>query len=169
VNNKCTVNLLVITQYTLSTLHSLISFSNSSLFPHRGSRRIFGAQWIRFFWSWLMISRSCLCCNGPRDAQSQSKYLVNCCTTVGTSCTTNPQQIEAIGSKHYGGRMCNKLCASGHDVSTVVGPSVVNKLDRRQVLLKTRSTYRGKIFQVHSLGQISRRSYPYFVGTRIFL
>jgi len=48
---------------------------------------------------------------------------------------------------------------------------VVNKLDRRRrrVLLTTRSTCRGKIFCVQSLGQSTTRRYPYFRGTRNFL
>ena len=43
--------------------------------------------------------------------------------------------------------VCNKLCASSHDASTVVDRRrcVVNKLDRRRALLTTRSTCRGEI------------------------
>ena len=51
-------------------------------------------------------------------------------------------------------RMCSKLCPS-----TVLG--VVNKLDRRRVLLTTRSTC-GEFFYVESLGQSFRGRYPYF-------
>ena len=40
-----------------------------------------------------------------------------------------------------------------HDMSIVV--SVVNKRDRRRVLSTARSTYRGEILQVQSLGQSS--------------
>ena len=40
---------------------------------------------------------------------------INCYTTVGTSCTTNPQQIEVMELEHYGRPTCNKLCASSHD------------------------------------------------------
>jgi len=39
---------------------------------------------------------------------------------------------------------------NSHDASTVA--SVVNKLDRRRVLLTTRATCGGEIFQVQSLG-----------------
>jgi len=56
-------------------------------------------------------------------------------------------------------RMCSKLCPSSHDASTVLG--VVNKLDRRRVLLTTRSTC-GEFFYVESLGQSFRGRYPYF-------
>jgi len=45
-------------------------------------------------------------------------------------------------------------CLNSRDVSTVVG--VVNKLNRRPVLLTTQSTCRGKIVQIQSLGQSSR-------------
>jgi len=67
--------------------------------------------------------------------------LVNCCTTAGVCCTINPQQIEVTELDHYGRRTCNIVCASSHDASTVI--AVVNKLDRRRVLLTTRSTCRG--------------------------
>ena len=40
-----------------------------------------------------------------------SRNLINCCTTVGISCTTNPQQIRNIPS--------SKLRASRRDASTV--------------------------------------------------
>jgi len=31
-----------------------------------------------------------------------SRYLVHCCTTVGTSCTTNSQQIKVMELEGYG-------------------------------------------------------------------
>ena len=37
-----------------------------------------------------------------------SRNLVNCCTTVGTICTTNPQQIEVMELEYYSRRMCSK-------------------------------------------------------------
>ena len=49
---------------------------------------------------------------------------------------------------------------------------VVNKLDRRRrwrALLTTRSTCRGEIFRVLSLGQISREKYPNFWRYQNFL
>ena len=60
-----------------------------------------------------------------------SRNLVNACTTEGTSCTTHPQQIAPV--EHHVG---DYICASSHDALTVVG--VVNKLDRRRVLLPAR-------------------------------
>jgi len=47
-----------------------------------------------------------------------SRNLVNCCTTVGTSCPTNPQQIEVMELEHYSRWMCNKIDTSSHDVLT---------------------------------------------------
>ena len=49
---------------------------------------------------------------------------------------------------------------------------VVNKLDRRRrwrALLTTRSTCRGEIFRVRSLGQISKEKYPNFWRYQNFL
>jgi len=54
------------------------------------------------------------------------------------------QQVKVTELEHYGQTTCNKLCASSHAVSSVV--CVVNKLDRRRVLLTTRSTCSGEIF-----------------------
>ena len=86
---------------------------------------------------------------------------VNCCTTAETSCIANPQQIEVIiDLESYSRPTCNKLRATSHDASTVLG--VINKLDRRRVLLTTRSTCRGEIFKVQSLGQNSGGKYPNF-------
>jgi len=62
-----------------------------------------------------------------------SQNLVNCCTTVQTSWTANPQQPEVIEFEYYHRWMRNKLCASSNDVSTIVG--VICKLNCRQVLL----------------------------------
>ena len=67
--------------------------------------------------------------DSPRDALSGN--LVNCCTTIGTGRATNPQQIEI---KEF------RRVVNSHDASTVVG--VVNKLDRRRLLLTTRWTCR---------------------------
>ena len=55
--------------------------------------------------------------------------LVNYCTTVWTSCTTN--QSNRVRASHQ--QMCNKLYVSIHYTSTVVG--VVNKLDCWRVWL----------------------------------
>ena len=53
------------------------------------------------------MGRSSATADGPRDVYV-SRNLVNCCTTMRTSCTTNPQQIDAMESKHYGRRACSK-------------------------------------------------------------
>ena len=37
-----------------------------------------------------------------------SRNLVNCCATVGTSFTNNPEQIEVAEFEHYGRRTCSK-------------------------------------------------------------
>ena len=66
----------------------------------------------------------------PRDALCQSKSC-QLLQTVGTSCTTNPQQIEVMELEYYGRPTCNKLRASNHNTSTVVG--VVNKVERQRV------------------------------------
>jgi len=66
-----------------------------------------------------------------------SRNRVNCYTT-------DAEQIEVIELEHYGRMTCGKTCVSVHDASTVVGK--VNKLDRRRVLLTTRSTCRDEIF-----------------------
>ena len=66
-----------------------------------------------------------------------SRNVVNWCITVGTSCTTNPQQIEAM-ELEVDRRVGNK-------------PRRVNE-----------STFRGEIFQVQSLAQSYRENYPYF-------
>jgi len=58
-----------------------------------------------------------------------SQNLVNCGTTVGTTCTTNPQQIEVMELESYSRPTCNKLRASSHDTLPIIG--VIHKLDRR--------------------------------------
>jgi len=72
-----------------------------------------------------------------RATRYVSRNLDNCCTTVRTTSATN-SQIEVMEVEHFGRPTCNKLCASSHDASAVI--SVVNKLDRRRVLLTTRLT-----------------------------
>jgi len=87
-----------------------------------------------------------------------SRNLVNCCTTEGTSCTTHPQQIALV--EHHVGDYIH-VCASSHDALTVVG--VVNKLDRRPVLLPARryasaGTSRGSVSVSVCLSVTSRCS-----------
>jgi len=50
-----------------------------------------------------------------RTTPCVSWNLVNCCTTVGTRCTTNPEQIGAMVLEGCSRPKCNKLCASSHD------------------------------------------------------
>ena len=89
------------------------------------------------------------------DRATRCVSLVNCCTTVGTSCTTNPQQIKIMELE--GRSTCNKLCASNNDASTVVG--VIHKLDRRRVSLPRGMCY-GPVFVCLSvcLSVTNRRS-----------
>jgi len=75
--------------------------------------------------------------------------------TRSSATAENRHQIESTRSQ---------LRASSHDGRHVVG--VANKLDRRLVLLTTRSTYRGEIFEVQSLRLSSGRKCP---RTRISL
>jgi len=70
------------------------------------------------------MGRSSATADGPRDVYV-SRNLVNYCTTMRTSCTTNPQQIDRWSqSITVDGRVVNR-----HDTSIVA--SVVNKLGRR--------------------------------------
>jgi len=74
-----------------------------------------------------------------RTALRQSKFCHRSYTTVGTSCTTSPQQIEVIELVGYSRQTCNNPRASSHDASTVVG--VIHKLDRQRVLYMLRLCY----------------------------
>ena len=90
-------------------------------------------------------------------------------STVETSCTANTQQIEVMKLEGYSWPTCIK---QPRLVDCRIG--VVNKLDRRRrrrrrVLLATRSTRRGEIFQVRSLGQSPRGKYPNFGRYPYFL
>ena len=71
-------------------------------------------------------TRSSAIADGPCDAMCQSKscQLLRC--SVGTSCTRNPEQIEAMDLEGYSQATCNTFCAH----STVVG--VMHKRDRRE-------------------------------------
>ena len=93
---------------------------------------------------YVALHHSALLPQKDRATRHVSRYLVNCCKTVRTSCTTNRQQIEVTKLEKYGRPTCNKLGVSSHDASTVVG--VVNKLDYRRVLLTTPLTCSGEIF-----------------------
>jgi len=88
-------------------------------------------------------------------------------STVETSSTANPQQIAVMELEGYSRPTCSKQARL---VNCRIG--VVNKLDRRRrrrVLLTTRSTCRGEIFQVRSSGQSPRGKYPNFWRYQYFL
>jgi len=112
-------------------------------------------------------TRSSATADGPRDALCQSKSCLRCCTIVETSSTTNPQQqIEVMELQHYGRRTCSKQPCR-------VDRRVFNKLDRRRVLLTTRSTRRGEILKSRVWDEGPKGSALIFeethsVGTRSF-
>jgi len=47
-----------------------------------------------------------------RATRCVSRHMANCCTTAGTSCTTNREQIAVMELEGYDRRTCNELCAS---------------------------------------------------------
>ena len=55
---------------------------------------------------------TCLCYRRRTARRDVSQNLVNCCTTVGTSYTRNPEQIEVTELRGYSQPTCNKLYAS---------------------------------------------------------
>jgi len=67
------------------------------------------------------LTREVLLLQTDRATRCISRNLVNRCTTVGRSCTTNPQQIEVMELEDYSRLTCNKLYASNNDASIVVG------------------------------------------------
>ena len=77
--------------------------------------------------------------HSSQRAVSQTR--VNCCATAETSCTANPQQIAVMELKGYSWPTCSK---QPRLVDCRIG--VVNRIDRRRVLLTTRSTCLGEIF-----------------------
>jgi len=79
--------------------------------------------------------------DGPRDALCRLKSCQLLHNSIGTSCTTEQQEIDAMELEGYSWPTCSKQprlvdCRTG----------VVNKLDRRRVLLATRQTWRVEIF-----------------------
>jgi len=50
----------------------------------------------------LFVTRISVTADGPRDALSVRIIFVNCCTTIGTSCSTNLEQTEAAKLEDYG-------------------------------------------------------------------
>jgi len=78
-------------------------------------------------------------------------------STVETSCTTQPEQIELVELAGYSGRTCSKKAQL---VDCRIG--VVNKLDRRRrrrMLFTMRSTRRGEILSLE-LGTKIQREVP---------
>ena len=73
-----------------------------------------------------------------------SQIIVNCCTTVWTSCTTNPEQIKTLVMEleHYGWLTCSKQPrhVNRHGYGQPAWPS------SGRVLLTTQSTCSGEIF-----------------------
>ena len=55
-----------------------------------------------------------------RATRCFSQNLVNCCTAVGTSCTTNQEQIEVMELEGYSRPTRNKLCAFSNYASIIV-------------------------------------------------
>ena len=90
-----------------------------------------------------------------RTARNVSRNLVNCRTAVGTSCTTNPEEIEVMELEGYSRPACNKLCAFSHDT-----------LDRRRVLLTTLVHHR---LCRAKFSRVPEGSAFIFEGTRISL
>ena len=84
-----------------------------------------------------------------------SRNLVNCRTAVGTSCTTNPEEIEVMELEGYSRPSCNKLWAFSHDT-----------LDRRRVLLTTLVHHR---LCRAKFSRVPEGSAFIFEGTRISL
>ena len=76
---------------------------------------------------------------------------------------TAQKNRSKIELEHYSRRSCSKLCARWVNSPDTLR-RVINKLDRRRVLLTTWSTCRGEI-SVQNLGQSSRRSWMFFYKT----
>jgi len=85
-------------------------------------------------------------------------------TTVEISCIANPKQIKLMEIEGYSQPMCSK---QPRLVDCRIG--VVNKLDRRRVLLTTRSTCRGEILKSRVWDKFPEGSSPIFGCTQISL
>jgi len=73
-----------------------------------------------------LLTRSSAIADGPRDATSQSNSCQLLHSSVATTCTTGPEQIEVMELEGYSGPTYNKLVHSATMRSTVVG--VIHKL-----------------------------------------
>ena len=85
-------------------------------------------------------------------------------TTVEISCIANPKQIKLMEIEGYSQPMCSK---QPRLVDCRIG--VVNKLDRRRVLLTARSTCRGEILKSRVWDKFPEGSSPIFGCTQISL
>ena len=74
-------------------------------------------------WQALLLQTDCA-------TRAVSQNLVNRCTTVGTSCTTNPEEIEVMELEDYSWPTSNKLCASSNYVSIVVSAAHTIDVDK---------------------------------------
>jgi len=110
-----------------------------------------------------MLTRSSATAEVPRDAPCQSKSCQLLHNSVGTTGTTSPEQIEVMELEGYSQPTCSKLCASNHDALDRRG-----LIHSRRVLLSTKSTCRGHMFQVHSLGAKFQRKVPLLLALAAF-
>ena len=96
-------------------------------------------------------TRSSAIADGPRDATCQSNSCQLLRNSVGTTCTTNREQIEVMELEGYSQPTYNKLMHSATTRSTVVG--VIHKLtvDEFADCTNTPTTCCGEIFYVHNV------------------
>jgi len=97
-------------------------------------------------------------CYHRREEMCQSKFC-NFYNSVGTSCTSNQEQIEVMELKGYIRPTCNKLCVSSHDAHD---RHRCNPHARPSTTLTTSLTCSREIFIIQSLEQSSRGKHPYF-------
>jgi len=76
-----------------------------------------------------MQQEALLYAEGPRDAMCQSEICQLLHNSVGTSRTTNPQEIQVMELEGCCRSTCNKLCASSH-----------GELDRRRCNQQARAS-----------------------------
>jgi len=103
-------------------------------------------------------TRSSATTDGPREEMCQSKFC-NFYNSVGTSCTSNREQIEVMELNGYIRPTCNKLYVSSHDA---LDRHRCNPHARPSTTLTTSLTCCREIFIVRSLEQSSRGKHPYF-------
>jgi len=64
---------------------------------------------------YVVQTRSSVAADGPRDAMHPPKTCQLLYDSLGTSCTTNPEQIEVMELNGCSRPTCNKLCAFSYD------------------------------------------------------